>query len=545
MRELKGKIIEEFRRVGKAVNIPQVEARYQSLIREREIRDNIARLKQTGGTVEYHSLDVRDAKQFKNLIEKVYEKYGKVDVVVHGAGVIEDALLKDKDTESFKRVFETKVDSAITLLDSLKLDSVQYLFLLSSVVGRTGNAGQSDYVAANEVLNKMAIKAQKQMSGRCAALLWGPWRAGMAQPELEAIFAQYGWAMIDVAAGSKAFIDEMHNLSKNESEVLIVAEPANKDSIEASGARLQHASLRLGANNVQEYILDLDIQVDAFLMDHAFDGVTVLPMAYALELMCEAACASYPHLSLQKIENFDVLAGILFHSPRKKLSITVQEQNKDNESVSVMVSIISGETKRRENFRGVFTMSTTANDGKLPVKIPVKLNEAEFDTGSAIIMPTVGEVYKQWLFHGPRFHGVQSIEAAGDAGIWGRVSGLSADRCLNIPTKDNWLIDPVMFDSAMQLAGIWTRRSLDITVLPTGFTRLTMFVKPDCHTGDVFTAYVLVSPSQSKNELTCNLAIYKQSGELCVLVEGLSGAGSKSLNRLGAQGNIVQASTLG
>ena len=40
-------------------------------------------------------------------------KYGKIDGVLHGAGVIEDKLIKDKTPESFDRVFGTKVEIVI------------------------------------------------------------------------------------------------------------------------------------------------------------------------------------------------------------------------------------------------------------------------------------------------------------------------------------------------------------------------------------------------------------------------------------------------
>ncbi len=188
MRDLKAKIIEALKEEGKTVNIPEVELRYQSLIKDREIRENIQRLK-ASTKIEYHSLDVRDAEALTSFVTRVYNEHGKIDAVIHGAGVIEDALLKDKDKESFERVFDTKVSSALTLLNVLKLESLHHLFFFSSVVGRTGNAGQADYVAANEVLNKLVLAVREKMpKGRAAAIMWGPWKGGMAHPDLEELF---------------------------------------------------------------------------------------------------------------------------------------------------------------------------------------------------------------------------------------------------------------------------------------------------------------------------------------------------------------------
>ena len=115
-------------------------------------------------------------------------------------------------------------------------------------------------------------------------------------------------------------------------------------------------SLLINGTTNREYIVELDTQVDTFLLDHAFDGVPVVPMAYALELMCEAAASAYPDLPIATIKSFDIPAGILFDSQRKKLSIIVQEKEKGKDHVIAQVSIHSGTTKRRENFRGLFVM---------------------------------------------------------------------------------------------------------------------------------------------------------------------------------------------
>ncbi len=581
MRELKAKIIEALKEEGKSVNIPEVEMRYQALIKEREIRENIARLQNSANKVEYHSLDVRDAKALTSLVDRVYKDYGKIDAVIHGAGVIEDALIKDKDKESFTRVYDTKVNSALTLLEALKLESLQYLFFFSSVVGRTGNAGQVDYVAANEVLNKLALSVRDRMpKGRAAAIMWGPWKGGMAHPELEDVFAQYGWAMIDLQKGCEAFIDEMFCSNKKESEVLLVARAESKSKIKGLGARLANSEVITHSAGDKEYIVNLDTQVDTFLLDHAFDGVPVLPMSYALELMCEAAQATYHDLPLRSIEQFDIPAGILFDVPKKKISIIVNEEERQSDTATAMVSILSG-AKRRVNFKARFCLGeNTKLNAKIvaPTKIPLLEHEAsnsngtnghngnngvngnngneshagkeidlgKYDLGAPITLPAIADIYKQWLFHGKSFHGMKEIYSVGEKGILGQVSGLSPEKCLHMDTNGNWIIDPVMFDCSMQLGGIWARKSLDITALPTGFSRLSFFAPLTFESDELCFVHIIISPESSQNELRCDMAIYGPSGDLYIYVENLSGVGSKSLHRLANQNaTIVEASISG
>jgi len=106
--------------------------------------------------VEYESVDVRDPAALSAAVRGVYDRHGRIDGVIHGAGVIEDKLIADKTLESFDRVVETKVIGALALTQCLRLDELKFLAFMSSVSGRFGNEGQADYAAANEILNKLA-----------------------------------------------------------------------------------------------------------------------------------------------------------------------------------------------------------------------------------------------------------------------------------------------------------------------------------------------------------------------------------------------------
>src|SRR5262249_39201390 len=139
-----------------------VETAYRALLRDREVRSRIAGMRDAGATVIYHQVDVRDGAAFTGLIEQLYAAHGRIDGVVHGAGVIEDKLVEDKAPESLDRVFDTKVDSAFVLARTLRPDGLRFLVFFSSIAGRFGNRGQADYVAANEVLNKLARRLDRE-----------------------------------------------------------------------------------------------------------------------------------------------------------------------------------------------------------------------------------------------------------------------------------------------------------------------------------------------------------------------------------------------
>jgi len=162
--------------------------------------------------VEYHAVDVRDASAFGALIDAVYRDNGRLDAVIHGAGIIEDKLVRDKTGESFDRVVQTKTDSAFTLARRLRPEGLKLLLFMSSVTATFGNRGQADYGAANGVLNALAALLASRWPARVRALNWGPWdKTGMVSEQVKAQFAGRGIQVISAPAGVAAVARELES----------------------------------------------------------------------------------------------------------------------------------------------------------------------------------------------------------------------------------------------------------------------------------------------------------------------------------------------
>ncbi len=197
-----------------------IEATYKRLLKNREMRANIDAIRQAGSRVEYRSLDVRDEVAFGQLIEEL-NAAGGIAGVIHGAGVIEDKLLKDKTPESFDRVFSTKVDSALTLARKLDPSQLKFLALYASITSRYGNRGQSDYAAANEVLSKLACDLDRRWPGRVVSVAWGPWAEVGMVADLEKHLVARGLKLIEPRVGAGFAVDEVIYGAKGEPEVLV------------------------------------------------------------------------------------------------------------------------------------------------------------------------------------------------------------------------------------------------------------------------------------------------------------------------------------
>ncbi|MPZ19325.1 MAG: SDR family oxidoreductase [Luteitalea sp.] len=189
-----------------------VQRAWRDLLSRREIARNLARLRDAGSHVVYRQVDVRDEAGFGGVIDEIYRQYGRLDVVVHGAGVIEDRLIGDKTPDSFDRVVHTKADSVFLLSRLLRPESLRALALMSSVTATFGNRGQFDYAAANGILNGFAARLSTRWPGRVVALNWGPWAgAGMASPDVHAQFRARGVEPIAIEEGANATIQELTN----------------------------------------------------------------------------------------------------------------------------------------------------------------------------------------------------------------------------------------------------------------------------------------------------------------------------------------------
>jgi NAD(P)-dependent dehydrogenase (short-subunit alcohol dehydrogenase family) len=218
---LRNHLIQTMRRDNPAVLPAEIERALLRILKDRQIRANLEEMQRAGSSIEYHAVDVRDPEQFGTLIDRIYDRHGQLDGVLHGAGVIADSLIGQKSLSAFSEVVATKVQSALVFSEKLRRESLKFFVLFSSISGRFGNAGQIDYSAANEYLNKLAAHLDAQWPGRVVAVNWGPWNGGMVSDELRRLYQRNGMELIPLEGGSRALLDELAHCGAKKPEVLL------------------------------------------------------------------------------------------------------------------------------------------------------------------------------------------------------------------------------------------------------------------------------------------------------------------------------------
>jgi acyl transferase domain-containing protein/NAD(P)-dependent dehydrogenase (short-subunit alcohol dehydrogenase family)/acyl carrier protein len=222
-----------------------VEAALQRLLKDREIGQTIENLRRAGARVEYHAIDVRREDAFGGFIDSIYREHGRLDVVIHGAGIIEDKLIRDKTPESFDRVVHTKADSAFLLSRKLRPESLQCLLFMSSVTAAFGNRGQADYAAANGAMNGLAINLAAQWPSRVVAMNWGPWaQSGMVSEEVRQQFLARGIQMIPLEGGAQAALREIEAGPRDEAVAALGEGPWGEVALPAGTPHVQVHAFR-------------------------------------------------------------------------------------------------------------------------------------------------------------------------------------------------------------------------------------------------------------------------------------------------------------
>lgn len=137
---------------GEVVTPMALKSQVRALISDREIRHTLKQLEKLGSEVCYIAVNITD----EQALQPIRDQWGPIHGIIHGAGVLADKRIKDKQDNSFNQVFSTKVKGFQTMLNVTKADALKHVMIFSSVAAREGNIGQCDYAMANEVLNKMA-----------------------------------------------------------------------------------------------------------------------------------------------------------------------------------------------------------------------------------------------------------------------------------------------------------------------------------------------------------------------------------------------------
>lgn len=141
---------------------------------------SVQALEALGAEVLVATGDVCNIEDMRQVLAQATARFGAVNVVIHAAGVVDDAPLLAKTPAAVEDVLAPKVHGTQVLAHLFPDGALDLMVLFSSTSTVTAPAGQTDYVAANEYLNAFA-RSRKGGKTRVVAVNWGIWAdVGMA-----------------------------------------------------------------------------------------------------------------------------------------------------------------------------------------------------------------------------------------------------------------------------------------------------------------------------------------------------------------------------
>jgi NAD(P)-dependent dehydrogenase (short-subunit alcohol dehydrogenase family) len=478
---LKREIFERIKSGGKRATPAMVEKELARLERAHAALMAIKAVESHGGTAHYHSVNLTDDKAVRTVIDRVREASGKIDVLIHAAGVEISHFLSDKPRSEFDLVFDVKCDGWHSLLSAIGDMPLKAAMVFSSVAGRFGNGGQTDYSSANDLLCKsISYFRSARPDTLASAIDWTAW-GGIGMATRGSIPTMMKAAGIDMLAPEAGIPTVRRELTQGPAvgEVVVAErlgvlteewdETGGLDtaSIEAiAGGPMIGRVVSMGLFEGLTVETELDPNHQAFLYDHKIDGTAVLPGVMGLEAFAEISTLLLPDWQVDTIENVNFLEPFKFYKGEpRKLKLTAQFSESDGRMVAQCALISERQLKNKPD--PVITTAFSATV-RLSQEVPQILHGEKPSPASG---PMIGseDVYRVY-FHGPAYQVLDSAWGNGPGTVIGRLADeLPANhKPEELPTK----LAPRLIELCFQTAGMYELGVDDRFGLPSQIQRM-------------------------------------------------------------------------
>lgn len=356
---------------GKGRKMPELKREYLAYRAANEVCQVTKRL-QSIGKYEYRSVDITSEPAIEEVVAETYRKYGRVDLVLHGAGVQISTAITKKSLADFRKIVATKLRGLSNLYKACQKHGAGrriHYHILTSVFSYMGNDGQPDYGAANEAMSRIAASMNSPENGNVwSAMAWLGWAGiGMTRDsEFAALAASRRLRGVTKEEGQQIFAELMHGTPTTPINILLADGEIEyyKVAIQAASPQAtplqvtppqvtpppasspQTSSAHAAADKARPdfHVLEREISVESapYLLNHLIDGVPTLPGALVISLFAEAAQALRPELKIISFEKaFFRRFSKVFQNRKTRLRVEARVVSEDANETVVQVKILS------------------------------------------------------------------------------------------------------------------------------------------------------------------------------------------------------------
>ena len=137
---------------------------------EAKLAEVAAEIEAAGGKAAAFALDVASEESIKGGAKAILDRFGKVEILVNNAGITRDDLVLRMKRSDWDDVLSTNLTGAFLLTQAVLRAMLKNrwgrIINISSVVGRTGQAGQVNYAATKAGLIGMTQSLAREVAAR-------------------------------------------------------------------------------------------------------------------------------------------------------------------------------------------------------------------------------------------------------------------------------------------------------------------------------------------------------------------------------------------
>ncbi|MCL2650542.1 MAG: 3-oxoacyl-[acyl-carrier-protein] reductase [Candidatus Azobacteroides sp.] len=123
-----------------------------------------------GVTVKAYSSNAANFEDTHQIVEEIVKDFGRVDILVNNAGITRDGLMMRMSEQQWDMVINVNLKSAFNFIHALTPVMMKQkagsIINMSSVVGVSGNAGQTNYSASKAGMIGLAKSIAKELGSR-------------------------------------------------------------------------------------------------------------------------------------------------------------------------------------------------------------------------------------------------------------------------------------------------------------------------------------------------------------------------------------------
>ncbi len=521
---LKAELAERIKQRGERPTPKLVERALSRIERARAALDAIEAIRRARGSAHWHQVDLTDPDQVSTAISTALDESGRIDVLLHCAGLEVSHFLPDKPPAEFDLVFDVKANGWFNLLHAVGDARIDTAVVFSSIAGRLGNAGQTDYAAANDLLCK-SISALRRDEVRGVAIDWTAWAGiGMAsRGSIPKMMEIAGVDMLPPEEGVRVVRRELTAAGPG-TEVLVAGslgvlleerhptggldpDAATKAMTGPHGPMTGRAS-SFSSGDGLTVLTELDPAHQAFLDDHRIEGIPVLPGVMGIEGFAEAAAALLPGWHVAALENVELMAPFKFYRDEPRtLELQVLPRDGGDGTLVAECRLVGRRSLPQGEQQAVHFTGRAILTRELPEPPDGDEVPAEDSEGVGVDSEAIYRIY----FHGPAYR-VLDRAWRHDGVVIGRLAAdLPPD---HEPAGDPTEIAPRLIELCFQTAGVWELGTEGRMALPTHVDRIVRFSGADAPGNLV----AIVSPREEGSAVDAR--VVDEQGHPRVLLEG-------------------------